>query len=226
MNKESNERSIQSGLVSVIIPVYKSERFIGETLDSVLAQTYKQIEIIIINDASPDNSDTIIQRYVSNSDNIRYYIQPQNGGVAAARNKGISCALGQYIAFVDSDDIWDSKKIEKQIALMEKNPNAPICYTAIQIIDEKGQIIKGKRNVAESIGYHRLLHNTMIATSSVVINRNIVPVIKMPNRKSCEDYSLWLELTRKYAYCFGMPPKRFKLSRNRKSFISRTSYGV
>ena len=142
--------------VSVIIPVYNSAKYIGKTLESVLYQTYKKIEIILIDDCSTDNSRHIIEQYRNMYDNIIYKLQERNGGAAVARNTALKIAKGRYVAFLDSDDLWYPKKLEKQLKLM-KQKNAAICYTAIEMIDEDGNLIKGKRNVKEKINYNFLL---------------------------------------------------------------------
>lgn len=108
-------------VVSVIIPMYNSEKYIGQTLESVLCQTYKYIEIIIIDDGSNDKSSLIIDEFVEEygDEKIKYYYQ-ENSGVSVARNNGINKASGKYIAFLDSDDLWERSKIEKQIDLIKK----------------------------------------------------------------------------------------------------------
>ncbi|MGD1816178.1 MAG: glycosyltransferase family 2 protein [Pleomorphochaeta sp.] len=191
--------------VSVIIPVYNCEEYIEQTIKSVINQTYQNLEIVLIDDCSTDNSFDIINKIQKQySNKIVLKKQEINMGVAVARNTALNLAKGRYVAFLDSDDLWYSTKIEKQVSLLENNDQVPMCFTAIHMIDEKGNKIKGKRKVALKIGYKRLLHNTMIATSSVMINRNVVFRVEMPNRKSAEDYSLWLEITKKYGYAFGI----------------------
>ena len=110
-------------LVSVIIPVYNAEKTIIRTLESVVNQTYKNIEILVINDGSKDNSEQLISNYVSQVDNknIRL-ISKENGGVSSARNRGIDYATGDFIAFLDSDDFWLPNKIEMQLNVFENNP--------------------------------------------------------------------------------------------------------
>ena len=128
-------------LVSVIIPVYKAERFIKQTINSVINQTYKNIEIIIVDDCSPDKSADIILEMAKIYSQIKYFKLDVNSGAAVARNKGIEVSEGQYIAFLDSDDSWKPSKIEKEIELLrEKNGN--FAFTAIEMIDEEGKIIK------------------------------------------------------------------------------------
>jgi len=190
-------------LVSVIIPVYNAEKFISKTIESVLNQTYKNIEIVIVDDCSKDNSRKIIDQYTANYKNIVYHLQEKNCGAAVARNTALKIAKGRYVAFLDSDDLWYPKKLEKQLKLM-KQKNAAICYTAIEMIDEDGNLIKGKRNVKEKINYNFLLKNTMIATSTVVVDRNIIGDFQMPNIRSGQDYATWLQLMRNGTDAFGI----------------------
>ena len=193
----------QEDLVSVIIPVYNSEKFLKETLNSVLNQKYKNIEIIIINDCSVDNSENIIKSYCVKYKNIIYYKKQKNEGVAVARNLALDIAKGRYVAFLDSDDLWEKEKVEKQITLM-KEKEAFISYTAIEMIDEHQNKIKSKREVQEIIDYNFLLHNTMIATSSVIVDRKKTGNFKMPLRRSGQDYATWLMLLRNGDKAYGI----------------------
>ncbi len=187
------KRTFVKNLVSVIIPVYNSERFIAKTIDSVLSQTYTNIEIIIVDDCSTDSSKQIIENYLNKS--IIYFRQPTNQGAAVARNKALELAKGQYVAFLDSDDLWKSNKLEKQISFM-KNNNVSFCFLAIEMIDLNGNIVKRKRNVKDKVTYDYLLKNTMIPTSSVVIDRNKVGNFQMPLIRGGQDYATWLMLLR------------------------------
>lgn len=196
----------QSGnsLVSVIVPVYNSEKYIANTLDSIISQDYSEKEIIIVDDGSTDSTHAIINNYVKNFPNIYYKKLDSNYGVAVARNKAIECAKGRYIAFCDSDDIWGDNKLSEQIKLFEYFDGTPFTYTAISFIDENGSLIKEKRNLKEEVSYNYLLRNTVIATSTVIIDRAVVENIQMPNRRSAEDYSLWLSLLKKYGNAHGI----------------------
>lgn len=210
-----------NSLVSVIIPVYNSEKFIFKTIDSVMNQNFKNIEIIIIDDGSTDNTKRMVQNFIKNkSNNIIYYRFEINSGVSAARNKGLELAKGRYIAFLDSDDIWYSQKILKQLELMNQR-NAGICFTAIEIIDEKDNVIKRKRKVLDKVDYHYLLKNTIIATSSIVIDRNIVGNFKMPLIKcGAEDYATWLAIMRKGTIAYGLDEVLVKYRKSRHSLSS------
>lgn len=187
--KYDNER------VSVITPVYNAARFIAGMVDSAATQTYKDIEIVLVDDCSKDNSADIIAELQNKYTNIVYHKQDKNQGAAVARNTALNLATGRYVAFLDSDDLWLPEKIERQLALM-KEMECPFCYAAIDFMDEEGNVIKGKRNIQETCDYKYLLHNTIIATSTVVIDRNVLGDFQMPLRRGGQDYATWLMLLR------------------------------
>ena len=191
------------GLVSVITPVYNCEKYLERTLNSVFSQTYKNIEIVLVDDQSTDNSVNIIKKFQNTHPEIVYYLQPQNMGAGHARNKALELARGQYVAFLDSDDVWKSDKIEKQVNLLN-DKNAGFCFTAIEMIDGEDKIIKGKRKVKEEIDYKFLLSNTMIPTSGVMVDRKIKGDFRMHIRRGGQDYATWLRLLRDGSKAYGI----------------------
>lgn len=197
------ERTYTEGLVSVIIPIYNAEKYIADTLNSIFSQDYKDIEIVLVDDCSKDNSANIIMEHQKEHPQIVYYLQEKNMGAGAARNKALELAKGQYVAFLDSDDIWLPDKINRQIELMKKT-GSPFSYTAIEMMDENGETIKGKRKIKETCDYKYLLHNTIIATSSVVIDRTVLGDFRMPLRRGGQDYATWLMLLRGGAVACGI----------------------
>lgn len=197
------ERQYEADLVSVITPVYNAGKVIGKTLESIFNQTYKKIEIVLVDDCSKDNSREIIEKYKIEHSEIIYFCQPSNQGAGAARNKALELAHGQYVAFLDADDMWHPEKIEKQIKLLKEKGGA-FSYTAIQMVDEKDQIVKPKRKVREQVDYKFLLHNTMIATSTVVIDRTKLGDFRMPLRRGGQDYATWLMLLRNGTIAYGI----------------------
>lgn len=198
-----SERRYVEGLVSVITPVYNAEKVIGATLESVFNQTYPNIEIILVDDCSTDNSKTVIEEYAKSHPEIVYFRQPTNQGAGAARNKALELAKGQYVAFLDADDLWHPEKTEKQVNLL-KEKNGSFSYTAIEMIDCEGKIVKKKRKVKESVDYKFLLKNTMIATSTVLIDRSIKGDFRMPLRRGGQDYATWLMLLRDGSIAYGI----------------------
>lgn len=191
------------GLVSVITPVYNVEKYLDRTLNSVFAQTYNNIEIVLVDDQSKDRSAEIIKRYQKDHPEIVYFLQPENKGAGYARNKALEIAKGQYVAFLDADDLWKPEKIEKQINLLEKEKGS-FCFTAIEMIDGNDNIIKGKRKVIEKVDYKYLLSNTMIPTSGVMIDRTIKGDFKMHLRRGGQDYATWLKLLRDGSVAYGI----------------------
>lgn len=189
--------------VSVIIPIYNAEKYVRETLASVFAQTYKNIEIVLVDDCSKDKSAEIITKLKEQHPEIIYFLQPHNMGAGAARNKALELATGQYVAFLDSDDVWFPQKTARQIALMKKK-KSPFSYAAIEMMDESGKIIKKKRNIRETCDYKYLLHNTIIATSSVIVDRNVLGDFRMPLRRGGQDYATWLKLLRNGVVAYGI----------------------
>lgn len=189
--------------VSVITPVYNVAKVIGRTLDSMLMQDYKDLEIVLVDDCSKDNSAEIIKRYQEEYNNIVYHKQEKNGGAAVARNTALNIAKGRYVAFLDSDDQWCEGKISKQLAFMKKK-DAAICCTAMDCIDEDDKPLNSVRNVRERISYKFLLHNTMIATSTVMADRNKTGNFQMPLRRGGQDYATWLMLMRNGTICYGL----------------------
>jgi len=115
-------------LISCVVPVFNGERYLGEALDSILAQTYRPLEIIVVNDGSTDGTEAIAGRY---GDQIRYFGQ-QNAGPAAARNRGLSAMLGDFVAFLDADDLWHREKLERQMTCFGARPELDYCVTHIQ----------------------------------------------------------------------------------------------
>ena len=183
-----------SNLVSVIIPIYNAEQYIEETIETVFSQTYDPIEIVLVDDCSRDNSAKVIEKYVDGN-KVRYYKQPRNLGAAEARNRGIDAAYGRYIAFLDSDDLWDSDKVRKQVDFLKAN-NAAFVFTAYDMIDMRGIPIQEKIKIQTTVSYKDLMRKTMISTPTVMIDRIKLKDISFPLRRTGQDYALWLKLLR------------------------------
>lgn len=193
----------QQGLVSIITPVYQAERFIERTILSVLAQSYQNWEMILIDDCSHDKSAEIIQKFVEKDKRIKYLRLETNSGAAVARNKAIEIAQGEYLAFLDSDDLWEPLKLEKQLEFM-KEKNSNFSFTRIKIIDSNNNTIKEAIPIPLKVDYNYLLKRTVIATSTVIINRHNITNFSMPLRRGGQDYATWLQLLRNIDYAYGL----------------------
>ena len=183
-------------LVSVIIPVYNAEPFIKETIESVLIQTYQFFELIIIDDGSTDDSANIIH---SIKDTRIKYVYQNNASQAVARNNGIHLAQGEFIAFLDHDDIWAFNKLEIQIKLFN-NINIGLVYTGRTNINSDGKELNNQpiRSFFKGNVLENLLTGNFLFPSSVMIKKNILTdnnIYFRKNRQACEDYDLWLRLS-------------------------------
>ena len=183
------------GLVSVIIPTYNSATYIKKTVDSVLAQTYENFEIIIVDDCSKDSTREVLEGIAKADSRVHPFIQEKNNGAAVSRNVGINNAKGRYIAFLDSDDLWEPNKLEKQmVALKEGNP---FVFSAMDIVDAEGNQLQGKRKIKEKVTYKDLLTKTYISTSTVIYDRVSIGNPPMPLRRTGQDYAFWMVLLKK-----------------------------
>lgn len=189
------------GLVSVITPMYNAEKWIEETVRSVQAQSYEKWEMIIVDDCSSDHSAEIVKKLQKEDSRICYFRNEKNSGVAASRNHAISCAKGQYLAFLDSDDQWFPKKLEKQIKKLQKEDGA-FCYSACEVIDGQGNRIN-VRHVPEKTEYKDLLKGNVIPCLTVLIDRKKIPKVTMPQIPH-EDYAAWLKILQEGVTAWGV----------------------
>jgi len=189
-------------LVSVIIPAYNAERFIAKTLESVICQTYSNWEALVLDDGSRDDTIGIVNRFVEQDSRIRLYQNPQNMGVAATRNRGIELSSGEFVAFLDSDDVWHADKLEKQLQRAE-TAQADIVYCSYALVQEKD----GSRRdyiVPEETDYEKMLYENVLGCSTVMLKRKLVEQQKFDVNFYHEDYALWLKLLRNGAKAAGI----------------------
>jgi teichuronic acid biosynthesis glycosyltransferase TuaG len=180
--------------VSVIIPYYKKKNFFLKTLKSALNQNYKNFEIIIIYDDSSKIDLEYIKKIAQLNKKITLLINNKNLGAGYSRNKGIKHSTGEYIAFLDSDDLWDSKKLSMQIKFMRRN-NVNFSHTSYKIIDENNNLL-GKQIAKKNTSYSDLLKSCDIGLSTVIVKKDIIVKNNFPKLKTKEDYSLWLKLAK------------------------------
>lgn len=198
MNKMENY-----GLVSIIMPSYNTSRFIAESIKSVIAQNYQNWELLITDDCSKDSSVEIVRRFVGEDQRIKLFPLLKNVGAATARNVAIEHAKGQYIAFLDSDDVWMPDKLDKQIAFMKRNKYA-FTYSEYYLMEENGKKTGTFIRVPASLSYHQYLRNTIIGCLTVIVDRNIVGDFYMPIIKSSHDMALWLLIMKRGYKAYGM----------------------
>ncbi len=191
-----------TSLVSIITPSYNSEKHITETMDSVLAQTYKNWEMIIIDDCSTDRSREIIEKYTQRDRRIGLIFSSENVGAARARNLGIEQATGSFIAFLDSDDVWFPEKLEKQIKFLTEN-SLVVTYSAYETMDEDSKYIN-TRNIQKTITYADMLKSNHIGNLTGIYDTEFFGKVYMQEHGH-EDYILWLELLKQIKSTKGIP---------------------
>ena len=181
-------------LVSIIIPYYKKELYLEQSIRSILNQTYQNFEIILIND-DPENK-IFISKFSKLDHRIKLVHNENNLGAGLSRNKGLEIANGEYIAFCDSDDLWKNNKIEFQIELM-KRLNFTFSFTGYDIIDENNNFIKS-RKAPSYVDFQKLRSSCDIGLSTVMIRKDIFKNVeyRFANLRTKEDYVLWLKLAK------------------------------
>lgn len=185
----------ENTLISVIMPAYNAEKYIGQAIESVIAQTFGNWELLIIDDASSDATARIACDYAERDERIRVYKKPENSGVANSRNLGFEKAGGEWIALLDSDDVWYSEKLEKQLELTKRS-GAEIIYCAYEMIDESGNKISDF-SVPESADYSYMLKRCVLSCSTVLLARETIQENRFSTEYYHEDYALWLKLLKK-----------------------------
>ena len=196
-------------LVSIIIPTYNCGKFIGETIESALKQTYKNWEMIIVDDCSKDNTNEVVEKYSKEDSRIKYYALSKNSGAAIARTKAMEIASGKYMAFLDSDDLWVKDKLQKQITFMKNNDYNFTC-TAYEQIDEDGGTLDRIIKAIPKTSYNRLLLDCPVGNSTVMYNVEMLGKFVVPNIRKRNDDALWFQILKKEKYIYGIPEPMMK----------------
>lgn len=206
-------------LVSIITPSYNTANFIGKTIESVLEQTYQNWEMIIVDDCSQDNTDEVVQQYLVD-ERIRYIKNKVNSGAALSRNRALKEARGRWIAFLDSDDLWSSNKLEKQVAFMAKN-GYHFSYTNYEEIDSDGQPTGVNVTGPKSISKTGMFNYCWPGCLTVMYDADYIGLVQIKDIKKNNDYAMWLKISQK-AECWLLDETLAKY-RKRMGSISRHS---
>lgn len=187
--------------VSIIMPAYNASRYIEEAITSVLSQTFTDWELLILDDGSSDETRSISQTYADRDPRILCLPNEQNLGVAQTRNRGVSLARGQWIAFLDSDDRWEPEKLQLQLETAHRQ-HADFLFTGSAFMDENSRPLDYVLTVPEQISYHRLLHQNLISCSSVLIKKDLIRDYPMRHGDILhEDFAVWLQILRDKQIC-------------------------
>ena len=216
-------------LVSVIVGVYNKERFVGECLRSVLAQTYTNWELIVVDDASTDNSLAEAERAIAGDSRTRILRRKTNSGhPGVARNEGLRAARGRYVAFLDADDLWKPEKLSVQVAFMEEHPEYPLTHTRCEEIDAEGRVLRvrhGDNLPPPGDCLRELFRHCFICTSTVMVRKDFGEALgwfpEKPEYRCGEDYEFFVRCAGKGLV--GMPDGLLGCYRNVPLTISRSA---
>ena len=207
-------------LVSIIMPSYNTGRFIKETIESVLAQSYPVWELIIVDDCSTDNTDDVVNQYLAD-ERICYIKNDTNSGAAVSRNRALREAKGKWIAFLDSDDLWEPDKLQKQISFMIDN-GYHFSYTNYIEIDEEskanGKSVTGPKRISK----HGMYNFCWMGCLTVMYDADTVGLIQIADIKKNNDYAMWLKVCKK-ANCYLLNETLARY-RKRRGSISNHGY--
>lgn len=198
--------TLETPRVSVIIPVYNGERYFARTIESVLAQTYSALEIVVVDDGSRDSSQEMVARYLHHS-NVRLIAQ-ENAGVAAARNAGIRAASGEYIALLDQDDLWLPDKLARQVEYLDEHPEIALVHSNIHFIDGVGERIPDPEWawVAPTFGQvlPELVQRSRICTCTVLMRKSVLEQAGLFRQElaPADDWDLWLRIAARHPIGF------------------------
>lgn len=197
-------------MVSIIMPTYNSDQTVVESIQSVLSQTYKNWELIIVDDRSTDNTWQVIQTYADKYDNIRVYQNKENLGAGASRNFAIKKAKGRFIAFLDSDDLWMENKLAEQIPFMLEN-NYPLTYTHYSRFNNEEEL--SVVTAPEYTTYKKLMYSNVIGCLTAVYDTQKLGKRYMPLIRKRQDMGLWLDILKETpkAYCLPKPLAKYRM---------------
>ena len=194
---------MKQGLVSIITPMYNAEKYVGQTINSVLSQTYENWEMLIVNDGSKDSSAEIVADYSKKDSRVKLINQP-NAGSAAARNNALRNAIGQFICFLDADDLWDNNFLEKQINFL-KEKNAALVFSSYRRIDEKGEKKLAPFIVPKTVTYTDLLKTCAISCLTALYDKTQIgeQYFKEELKSLRDDFVFWLQALKKVKMAYG-----------------------
>jgi len=205
-------------LVSIIMPAFNAEKTIAQAIQSVLDQTFGDYEFLIVDDCSGDGTGALCRAFAEKDGRLRLIRNDVNKGVALSRNLGIEAARGQWIAFLDSDDLWHAEKLERQLRFMEET-KAVISYTASAFIETTGEAYAYILRAAYRLTYNELLRRNLMSCSSVMVRRDSMLAHKFTDGPIHEDYASWLRIVREEGAAYGLdePLLTYRLSKTSRS---------
>lgn len=218
------DKKTDIGTVTVIMPVYNCELYIEEAILSVVNQTYIDWKLIVVNDGSTDSTCSIVRKIASEDSRVTLVHNSAGRGAAGARNFGLDMCSGEFVAFLDSDDVWEPDKLEIQLQKM-KQKHADMSYTSYAIMDENGNPRKSTYIVPESTSFEQMLKENVVGCSTVVLSNEVAQKYRFAADYYHEDYCMWLDILRDGHAVIGCPQAlvRWRLTSSSRSFNKKNS---
>lgn len=214
-------RKVVDGLVSIIMPSWNTDRFIAETIQSVLDQTYTNWELLIVDDCSTDNTDVVVSSF--KDDRIQYFHNKKNSGAALTRNKALREARGEWIAFLDSDDLWSPEKLEHQLKFMKENDYS-FSFTEYEKIDEESKPLNIYVSGPETVNKRKIYNYDYIGQITMMYSAKEFGLIQIKDIKKNNDYAIRLQLYKKQGTCAYLLKENLAKYRVRKVSISHDKF--
>lgn len=210
------------GLVSIIMPSFNTANYIKESIDSVLAQTYSNWELIIVDDCSTDNTEEVVAEY--KDERIKFYKNPVNSGAALTRNYALREAKGKWVAFLDSDDLWEKDKLEKQIRFMTVN-GYKASYTKYERMNQEGNSLNELVSGPKKVGKTGIYNYCWMGCLTVMYDAEYVGLIQIEKIAKNNDYAMWLKMCKKTP-CYLLNENLARYRAGRSGSISTTNYSA
>lgn len=211
-------------LVSIITPTYNSETFISDAIKSVQSQTYLDWEMIIVDDCSKDKTVEIIQGFMEDDHRIQLIKLDKNSGAGIARNTALNKAKGRYIAFLDSDDLWKTEKLSKQIEFM-KTQNIPFTFSFYDCIDENGNFLNKRVEAPQKLSYRQLFFCNFVGNLTGIYDTNYFEKIAISSIRKRQDWMVWLTILKKIKTAQPVP-ESLAFYRIREDSISASKFSL
>lgn len=193
----------KKALVSVIMPAYNAAGYIAESIRSVQQQSFEDWELLVIDDASKDGTSEIVEALRAEDSRIKLHVLPTNQGAGFSRNIGIKAATGDYISFLDADDLWKPHKIQTQLDLM-KNENVQVCFSSYELIDERGKSLQKQIKALQFLPFKKLKKANYIGNLTGMYNASELGKIFCPLIRKRQDWGLWLLAVEKAGFAKGI----------------------
>ena len=208
----------ENGLVSIIMAAFNAEKTIESAVKSVIAQTYTNWELLVVNDCSKDSTVDVVQKLARREPRIRFLTNESNSGVSVTRRKALEAATGEWIAVLDSDDMWKPDKLEKQLTLSQRT-GAELIFTGSAFIDNDGNPIDWQLHVPETLAHRELLKQNLVSNSSVLVKKELYKQFYAIGDEMHEDFAIWLGITKtgRKAYGIDEPLLIYRIAKSSKS---------